>query len=204
MLLIERSQVGRCIGQGAYKKAFVFKPNPSKIVVVACNYGMAPGNQYLSLNYELIRLKRLRSLGFPVATTSSIVQVQSNSNKLYFGIVMPRYLASTNDASDKTDRIFLKTLNQKTIRDAKRMRDIAIENRVDVHDFQCLIKDDGGLVVHDPLRIIQRRPYSVTLELDTIIRLAQFCIDHRDKKVRHYGNYCIHQQALHWERDSRR
>jgi hypothetical protein len=201
MTTLSYHSLGRSVGEGAFKKAYILRTDRTKVVVVACNYGLKPANQLLSLKYELARLARLAKLGFPVVEVDGIVKVHSRSNKLYYGLMMPRHLLSTNDCTTLTDNILLKTLNKRTIKDAKTMIQLAKNKKVDVYDFQCLIKKNGSLAVHDPLRIVRRKPRCIVVEMELIIKMAEFCIAHRNKKVRFYKNAALCDQAEAWAED---
>jgi hypothetical protein len=108
-----------------------------------------------TLLYEIDTLERLNYYGIPVPKMWGPYRVMAGGRKSA-AVMMKRYAFhdrdfAWQDLDTKLIKKAISVLNDKTLKDLLRIREILEENRMVIDDIQFLFDHDGSLVVTDPL-----------------------------------------------------
>ncbi|MEM9135025.1 MAG: hypothetical protein AAGE88_21960, partial [Actinomycetota bacterium] len=156
------ADLGELIGTGGNKDVYAYDDDS---VVGILHNGKSPTD----LAREVELLASLEELGLPVVR-AELIRVDGKDAILY-----DRYALGSKDVVrtvEKRPRIVGDTdlLNQRSIQDLRRIREMLIDQRIKIDDLQFLIGEDGSIVIADPLAVATDRPPSLN-NLRTIDRL---------------------------------
>ncbi|MDE7416480.1 MAG: hypothetical protein K2N44_09295, partial [Lachnospiraceae bacterium] len=142
--------LGELIGKGGNKEVYLF--GDDKVIAITQD-----GKPLTSIDKEISMLRQLDELGLPVINAEKVI-VDGKP-----GILMDRCAQDSKSivALDKTKgKVMLKPnadtslLNQNSIDDLTKIKQIMNNDKIKINDLQFLIKEDGHIVIADPLDVI--------------------------------------------------
>jgi len=152
------------------KTFFAVKGDESKAVGI-----LKKGTSLAAIVDEVALIEKLGAQGLPTVKIHEVVEVEGRP-----AIVMDRYAQGSKDVvrlqNNKVRIVGDSTfLNEKSVADLQKIRDIMVKNNVKIDDLQFLIKSDGSVVIADPLNVVVGQgPSNVNLRtIELLISVAQ-------------------------------
>lgn len=163
-------ELGAKLGNGGNKDVFAVKGDESKAVGI-----LKKGTSLAAIVDEVALIEKLGAQGLPTVKIHEVVEVEGRP-----AIVMDRYAQGSKDVvrlqNNKVRIVGDSTfLNEKSVADLQKIRDIMVKNNVKIDDLQFLIKSDGSVVIADPLNVVVGQgPSNVNLRtIELLISVAQ-------------------------------
>lgn len=190
-----REDLGDLLGSGAEKNVYALRDHPDLVVGLPkdgyVQTAMREGFlspiatqeeqlQYVQTQFtnEVAALNKLDSLGLPVVRNYGTVSVDGQP-----GILLERIpdAVSSKDIFNygnvqygAVDGADISRLNANSIQDLQSIRAGLLNNNVNVNDLQFLFRQDGHVVINDPLSVGFYGPSQEHLDtIDALIKLAQ-------------------------------
>lgn len=143
---INKSELGEHLGTGGNKDVYAY--GEDKAIGI-----LKPGKPEASIYDEIKLLDKLDKLGFPTVN-AELVTVDGKAALMY-----DRYAQSSKDVVRiEKGKVRLvgesPYLNQQSINDLNKIRNLMVEKNVKIDDLQFMIGKDGRVVISDPLNVI--------------------------------------------------
>ena len=150
---LSRSDLGEHLGSGGNKDVFAY--GESQAVGI-----LKPGKKTKILIDELILLNKLDELGLPTVNASGPIKIDDS-----LALLFDRFAQGSKEIVRRDgNRVKIvgssKLLNQNSIDDLNKIKNILIEKQVQIDDLQFLISSTGRVVISDPLDVDDKSPPS--------------------------------------------
>ena len=146
VLTINKADLGDIIGSGGNKEVFSY--GGDKAVAI-----LKDGKPVKSIDDELALLNQLDELGLPTVKAEKVI-VDGKP-----GMIMDKFSQGSKDIVKlESGKIKIvgnsPLLNQNSVDDLTKIKNTMIEKNIKVDDLQFLIREDGHIVISDPLNVI--------------------------------------------------
>jgi len=162
--------------EGTEKTMHVMTKHPDTVLLV-----QRPENEMTQaslgrkeVEMEVIVLKRLARMDYPVPVVERVVQVRNHDGEMRWGYVEAYFKDAINSKAGKNHY-----MNQRTIDVAQRIKAKLKEDDLHVSDLQFLICPDGDLVLIDPKGFGKGALQANVAALDALIGQAQEQVNER-------------------------
>lgn len=139
-------KIGAKIGSGGNKE--VFEYGKDQVIAV-----LKKGQHANTFDNELKVLGQLKNLGFPTVSIRGKTTVNGQT-----ALIMDRFAQGSKDivktVNGKAQIVGTSPyLNQRSIDQLRAIRTRIIDEKIQIHDLQFLIKKNGDIVISDPLKV---------------------------------------------------
>ncbi len=139
-------KIGAKIGSGGNKEVFEYGKDQAIAV-------LKKGQHANTFDNELKVLEQIKNLGFPTVAIRGQTSVNGQA-----ALIMDRFAQGSKDivrtVNGKVQIVGTSPyLNQRSIEQLKAIRARIVDEKVQIHDLQFLIKKNGDIVISDPLKV---------------------------------------------------
>jgi len=146
---ISKNDLGEIVGNGGNKEVYKYKDG--KVVAV-----MQDGKPLNAIGKELDMLEQLDDLGLPTVKAEKIIVDGKPAIIMDECIQDSKSIAALNKSTGKVSlkpNADTSLLNQNSINDLQNIKQTMVNGKIKIDDLQFLIKEDGHIVIADPLKV---------------------------------------------------